>query len=767
LLGVRHDHPSHDNLFKQQPSAAVVVAHSGRRKWMFRLLAMVVIPLVGLCLLETCLRLVHYGFPTSFLVPLQINGKAMLVENAKFGWRFFPPALARSPTPVAIAAVKPAGVFRIFLFGESAALGDPRPAFGVGRYLETLLRDRYPGTEFEVVCVAMTAINSHAIVPIAQECARYQGDLWIVYMGNNEYIGPFGPNTVFGPSALPVPAIRAYLALLKTRSGQLCVALTRRLNGGGIPKAGWSGLKMFQQNQIPPGEPRREHLNASFRGNLEAIVDAGLRSGIPILLSSMASNLKDCAPFGSLHAPMPSDPALAEWERSFSAGSTNAQQGRWNEALRSYDEAARISPKFAELQFRLGESWLAISNNSSAAKSFTLARDLDALPFRADSKLNQAVEECARRHAGEGVTYLDAETALAQASPDGITGHELFLEHVHLNFDGNYRLALAVAEQIKSRLPSAIKNRETSAWAASDACARELGLSDWNRYYVLDEISRRLLDAPYVNQYDHLRQRRRILDQIAEVRQRLLPQNYPAARSAYDEAIRKRPQDNWLHQNYAEFLEATGDLVQATAEWQMVQDLLPHHHAAYFQTGRLFARQRKNDEARASLEAALRIRPDLAEAYLEIGQTYANERKWEHALGQYDLAQKYRPDDARVHLRRADVLAAQNKRSEAIQSIREAIRLRPSYWEARYLLGVELAVDDKISEAQTEFTEVVRLRPDHVLARLNLGVALARQKRFTEALTQFQETLRLDPDNQSARQYVDTITKLQQGSGLP
>ena len=742
--------------------APVAPGLSPGRKWLFRFLVLVVIPLVALGLLEFALRLANYGYPTSFLALRQINGKAMLVENWRFGWRFFPPAIARSPTPVAIPAIKPAGVYRIFLFGESAALGDPRPAFGAGRYLETLLRERYPGTEFEVVCVAMTAINSHAIVPIARECARYQGDLWIVYMGNNEYIGPFGPNTVFGPSILPLAAIRVYLALQTTRTGQMLVALTRQMAGGGAPKSGWSGLKMFQQNQIPPGDPRREFVYARFRGNLETIIDAGVRSRVPILLCSMASNLKDCAPFGSQHTPMPEASALADWERSCRAGATNVQQGRWDEALKSYQEAARKSPQFAELQFRLGECWLAMTNYESSAPCFTRARDLDTLPFRADSRLNQAVEEAAKRHAAHGVVYVDAEKVLAQASPGRIPGQEFFLEHVHLNFDGNYQLALALAEQIKGRLPDRIASHPTSAWAEPEVCARGLGLSDWNRYFLLDEISRRLLDAPYTSQYNHLRQRTRILGRMGEIKDRLHPRTYMDTRMEYEETIKRRPQDHWLHQNYAEFLEAAGDLAQAAAQWRMVRDLLPHHHVAYFQMGRLLARQRKYDEARASLEEALRIRPDLAEAYLELGQIYASQRKWDEALQQYARAQQHRPDDARVLLRRADVLAAQTKRGEAMQSLRQAIQLQPSYWEARYLLGVELAVDGKLREAQTEFEEVIRLRPDHTPAHFNLAVALAKQNHTGEAMLQFQETLRLDPEHKQARQYLEALQSISQ-----
>ena len=122
-------------------------------------------------MLELGLRLFGCGYPTSFFLPTKIGGRAFQVTNDKFGFRFFPPALARTPLPLRMPVEKATNSYRIFLFGESAAQGDPDPSFGAGRYLEVLLRDRYPGIEFEVVCAAMTAINSHAVLPIARECA--------------------------------------------------------------------------------------------------------------------------------------------------------------------------------------------------------------------------------------------------------------------------------------------------------------------------------------------------------------------------------------------------------------------------------------------------------------------------------------------------------------------------------------------------------------------------------------------------------------------
>ena len=163
--------------------------------------------------LECALRLAGYGYSTAFFKPLKVAGQDCLVDNDDFGLRFFPPALARIPVPVVMKATKPVGAIRIFLLGESAALGDPRPQFGAGRYLEALLRERFPGQDFEVVNVAMTAINSHVILPLARECAVHQGDLWVIYMGNNEVVGPFGAGTVFSPQTPPLALIRLNVAL--------------------------------------------------------------------------------------------------------------------------------------------------------------------------------------------------------------------------------------------------------------------------------------------------------------------------------------------------------------------------------------------------------------------------------------------------------------------------------------------------------------------------------------------------------------------------
>jgi hypothetical protein len=196
-------------------------------------------------------------------------------------------------------ASKSTDTYRIFILGESAAQGDPEPAYGAWRYLEMLLRERFPGQRFEVVNVAVTAINSHVILSIARECAQYQGDLWIVYMGNNEMVGPFGAATVFGTRAPPWWSVRMNLGAQQTRVGQLLTALTRKSEDKSAGSS-WRGMQMFLEHQLAPDDPRREVIYRNFQKNLNDILDAGLNSGAKIVLNTVAVNLKDCPPFASL-----------------------------------------------------------------------------------------------------------------------------------------------------------------------------------------------------------------------------------------------------------------------------------------------------------------------------------------------------------------------------------------------------------------------------------------------------------------------------------
>jgi len=330
-------------------------------------------PLLTLALLEVALRLAGYGYPTGLFEKVRLEGRDWLLNNEKFSLRFFPPELSRWPSPLMMEAVKPAGTCRIFIFGESAAQGDPEPSFGAGRYLEVLLRERYPWVNFEVVNVAITAINSHVIVPIARECAHDQGDLWIVYMGNNEMIGPFGAATVFGAKAPPWPVVRLGLALQTTRVGQLLMDLGRKIKGKAAGPGVWGGLQMFLGNQLPPNDPRKEAVYKNFRRNLQDILRAGRKAGAAIILNTVAVNLKDCPPFASLPSGSLTPADREKCDRLCADGRAAEMNGDWKQAAGDFASAAAADPQRAEAQFREGECLLRL-NEAGAGRAASVRR---------------------------------------------------------------------------------------------------------------------------------------------------------------------------------------------------------------------------------------------------------------------------------------------------------------------------------------------------------------------------------------------------------
>ena len=403
---------------------------------------MLIIPLILLGGIEAALRLAGYGFRTSLFRDLQIGNGRFLVNNDAFGLRFFPPQLARFPGPIRMAATKSADTCRIFILGESAAMGDPEPAYGASRYLEALLSARYPKTHFEIVNLGITAINSHVILPIARDCARAKATCGSSTWATTKWSARSAPPPFSAPRRRRSKSIRLNLAIQKTRLGQLLVNLGRRFTGGNAGATSWGGMEMFVGNQLPADDPRKEVVYQNFSRNLHDIVKAGLNSGAKILLNTVAVNLKDCAPFASLVDSNLPPADRAQFNQLFADGVRAEDQGDFAAAAQQFESAARFDPTEAELQFRWGQSLFALTNAAAAREHFQLACDDDALPFRADSRINAIIRNAPEKIKSDNLILFDAAAVLTAENAAKMCGQETFYEHVHFNFDGSYRLGL-------------------------------------------------------------------------------------------------------------------------------------------------------------------------------------------------------------------------------------------------------------------------------------------------------------------------------------
>ena len=104
-------------------------------RWAIGVASGILVPILLLIVIEQGLRVFNIGFPTDLTVPCTMQGKPAACYNLFFPAPFFPPGMIKTPQVYAVPAAKPKQTFRIFVLGESAAMGDPDPAYGFSRYL--------------------------------------------------------------------------------------------------------------------------------------------------------------------------------------------------------------------------------------------------------------------------------------------------------------------------------------------------------------------------------------------------------------------------------------------------------------------------------------------------------------------------------------------------------------------------------------------------------------------------------------------------------
>jgi tetratricopeptide (TPR) repeat protein len=649
------------------------------RRFIYWLITLSIAPL--LCgLLEAGLRLGGFGHPPAFLADDAIAGRVVVRDNPHFARRFFPPPLYRSPRPFAVERPKPAGVYRVVVLGESAALGDPAPAFGFTRILEVMLQERYPGRRIEVVNAAVTAINSHAIREIAAECGRLQPDLFLIYMGNNEVVGPYGAGTVFHPLRQSLAAIRAHLWVKRSRIGQLADRLGRPRG----PQR-WEGMAMFLGHEVRAADPGLAVVRSHFRRNLEDVLDAAERAGAKVLLATVATNLRDQAPF---------------------AGEPAAQ---------AYREARELDAQ---------------GKHDEAYAAFVRARDLDTLRFRADSATNDAIRELA---AARRVALLDVEAAFRRASPHGIPGDELLFEHVHMTFEGNHLIAKEALQHIASLLPAP----DAPEALSPEECARRLGFTPWHRHQLLREVIDRIRRPPFAGQAGNAERRARLEEQARALRLLLAPSRLAEAIAAAS-PVAAASADWQLHEGLAELLEAAGEVEPAVAEWQRVVAAVPHNHEAHGRLGALLVAAGRPDEARARFQHALALRPDVADPYNNLGAFHGGQGRWPQAEAAYRRALEIDPRSHQALVNLASALAAQGRVEDAKAHYRQAAGAPIHSARTRYDLAVLAQALGLEGEVLVHLRAALEIDPEHVEACEMMAETLRQSGRLAQAIADFE-----------------------------
>ena len=695
---------------------------TARRKWTFRAIAAIVIPTAVLLIAELALVAVGYGTSSSFFT--KITGRDAWTTNQIYGWRFFPRPVARRPFPCDLPGGKSQDTYRIFVLGGSAAAGMPEQAFAFGRVLQAMLEQSYPQTKFEVINAAMTAINSHVVRHIADDCADHDPDVFVVYMGNNEVVGPYGPGTVFGGFSDSLSAIRFGIAARSTRLGQLLRETGERAGG---KQTAWEGMGMFMSGRIADDDQRLEATYAHLRQNLLDICQIADRAGADVILCTVPSNLKDSPPFESLHRADLAEPNEAKWQKLYDKAVAFEKAGNHAEAIETYLAAVTIDDKFAELRFHLARCYLATGDRNEARQHYIAARDLDALRFRADTRINQTIREVADSKP-DGVRLADVVAAMAPSdrTGDGIPGNEFFYEHVHLSFDGNYVVGSTVFQTLAGLLPESIRtDRSATPAVPSQAdCAERLAFDDWAHRRLRRQMMRLTSEALFAAQLDHDIAQRKRARTIDEISQRLAsPDAMAKARETCFRAAADNPDDLDLARLVALFLSETGDDQAASQQWRELLTRVPNWANWQIELGTALTKQGEADEAVKWLEPGLNALPYDLGGRLSLGIALMQLGKTEQGIGCFRRVLKFAPRYMPAHSSLGRALLREGNVDEAAIHLRRALKLGASSSDAYFNMGVALLALDKTDEAVDMFRRTLQLDPNHTGAQKGLSAA--------------------------------------------
>lgn len=283
---------------------------------------------------------------------------------------------------------KAKGKLRIAALGESSVYGLHDEFYQLSNSL---------GVEF--INAGGLSYGSDRLTIVAAELIQYSPDLLFIYMGHNEFeeadqyamIRPHLSRIVEYFHERSALVRLATMAITNRRINRLREEHVRRLEREG-PNTDRAWTIEFSASDV-------EERMKNFRANLAGIIELYQSRKIPVLLSTIPSNLI------TPELPHPERPAFAEAQLAY-------KQKRYGEAKKIAREALLRS------------------------RGRHQSSDLE----------NGILRELAKTY---GLPLLDVEKLITEAEPNGIPGETLFQDHCHLNPKGQLLLANALKVQIQ------------------------------------------------------------------------------------------------------------------------------------------------------------------------------------------------------------------------------------------------------------------------------------------------------------------------------
>lgn len=611
------------NRTSSQDKNSVAIPEQSRR-WLPY--AMVILsPILFFLLLEGTLRIMGYGEDYSLFIPLEGQTDLMRI-NPKVGSRYYVDTRFQPEVSADLFKVtKDKSTIRIFAVGGSSAAGYPylhNAAFT--RILRNVLTQSYPEFSFEVINVAMTAVNSFTILDLMPEIIDADPDAILIYAGHNEFYGALGAGSTqnIGNSRL---LINTYLSMIHSRFFQLIRNFISGIQKQNINPKTTLMHRMVEKQVIPLNSEVYLRGKENFSLNMEGIFAIAKDANVPVAISNLVSNIRDMRPFISITPSNTNDhEAIARLVQSIGVKKDKISLERLENELMA---AIGKYPQWADLHFGLGKLYLKLNKKKEAIRHLEKAKDLDGLRFRATEEFNHIIHELAQRYQS---IFVDTKTELESHSETGIIGNALILEHLHPNSRGYYHIASAfyrscfVDNKLVPAIPVASSQYEYK-----------------NSVFVtaLDSMTASIRLGILLNDWPFKKRNR---------------PSFQAKNQVENLAIKlQKKQIGWeeAHFKTAQWYLKNNRREEAAAEFRALISETPYNSSPYIFLTQILLGDKQVDEATPYLQRAAVLKLEAKEAYsinTTLGLIFLNKGKDQKALEYFQAAYKIEPGDPRL-----------------------------------------------------------------------------------------------------------------------
>jgi len=347
---------------------------------------------------------------------------------------------------------KSANTLRAFCVGGSTTYGRPySPRTSFCSWLEDFLNYVDPDHKWEVVNAGGVSYASYRIALLMEELIQYEPDLVVVYTGHNEFLERRTYSKI-----LRLPVV---LRDLGTLASKLRIySLLNDIIGYGVTGKGKPGYVHKLSKEVNPildqaigpedyvrDDEQKKDIVAHFKFNLTRIIKLARSVDAKVILVTPASKMRHEAPFKSQHRSDFGQSALQEWETNYESALESVRQKEFEAALNRILIAETIDPRYAHTFALKGDILFLLGRYGEARVAYRRAIDEDVCPLRAITPLRTAVTDIGHEM---NVPVIDFDLILSERSPEGITGEEMFLDHVHPTIEGHKILALEITDEI-------------------------------------------------------------------------------------------------------------------------------------------------------------------------------------------------------------------------------------------------------------------------------------------------------------------------------